>query len=432
MIRPCLLLACLLPALSQLRAETRVFLLLGQSNAVGKGDAALLPTSPIDYTAAQVDIPFWYEGGSMTGTRDASSGWTTLRPQTNTYGAYSVSGIIAPATGHGLELSFGRALADSGNLGGDAAAVLKFALNGSSLYLNWNPDNAATTGYYDDFLAKFTTAYAALPGPKTLGGVIWVQGETDAKSGGGTPPPQPATANDYQANLTAFISRVRADLASPALPFLIVRLGQLGNPSSGSAVETTTGQFYAYRDTIRAAQTAVADASTTDATAWVDADGLAYLGDYLHLTSASQVTLGQRCANAWRQLHSNLQLQSWRTGYGLPIDGSGDGANTADPDADGIKNLLEYALGGIPTQPSTGILPAIGTATAGPQKFLTLSFTRARADVTYTVEASSDLLTWPDTVPFTLPAPGASATATDTVDMLTNPHRFLRLRVSQP
>lgn len=85
---------------------------------------------------------------------------------------------------------------------------------------------------------------------------------------------------------------------------------------------------------------------------------------------------------------------------------------TADPDNDGVKNLLEYVLNGNPSVPGTSILPALAvTSTA-------FEFTYSRldlslADTTQTVQFGSDLAGW-SLVP--IPAgPGTSTVGVATV-----------------
>jgi hypothetical protein len=103
---------------------------------------------------------------------------------------------------------------------------------------------------------------------------------------------------------------------------------------------------------------------------------------------------------------------------------------TADPDGDGLANLLEYALDLNPLTANAGV-PATALDADGR---LTLTFLRARADLTYEVLASDDLGTWeviatnPGTVSATAPF-----TVTDPVpNSSTSPQRFLRLRVTAP
>jgi hypothetical protein len=103
--------------------------------------------------------------------------------------------------------------------------------------------------------------------------------------------------------------------------------------------------------------------------------------------------------------------------------------HTADPDSDGLVNLLEYALARDPLAPESE--PHVRITNMSPNGQLSLSFLRARAELTYTVEASSDLVSWkplatnPGTVSLI-----QEVTVTDTATAF--PRRFLRLRVSTP
>ncbi len=67
----------------------------------------------------------------------------------------------------------------------------------------------------------------------------------------------------------------------------------------------------------------------------------------------------------------------------------------ADPDADGLGNLMEYALGSDPRASSSAPAPAVGTTATE----WTLTYTRPsdRLDLSYTVECSPNLTTWSST-----------------------------------
>ena len=103
-------------------------------------------------------------------------------------------------------------------------------------------------------------------------------------------------------------------------------------------------------------------------------------------------------------------------------------AATDDPDADGIVNLLEYALGLSPTTPSTTGLPAAQVAAGN----LTFTYKRAVATgLTYVVQTTTDLTTpasW-TTTGVTQGTPDVNGNTTATIPYSTGP-RFLRLSVA--
>ena len=121
-------------------------------------------------------------------------------------------------------------------------------------------------------------------------------------------------------------------------------------------------------------------------------------------------------------------IESWRVTHFGTASATGDGADTADPDADGSANLLEYALGTAPKVPGPAAYQI--QASSG---VLQLSFTRvADPSLTYTVQGSADLATWTDLWSST----GAQNTAgpvtvSDPAALSSFARRFLRLRVSQ-
>ncbi len=121
-------------------------------------------------------------------------------------------------------------------------------------------------------------------------------------------------------------------------------------------------------------------------------------------------------------------LESWR----LPIFGTVGSediaADDADPDADGIPNLIEFSLGGAPlASGDEARLPALGDD-AG---HLTLSFTpQETAGLRFIIESSPDLSAWTAQADITAAlTKGQSFTHTDPADMASTPRSFLRLRV---
>jgi hypothetical protein len=124
--------------------------------------------------------------------------------------------------------------------------------------------------------------------------------------------------------------------------------------------------------------------------------------------------------------------EDWTLDYAWPAPAETTAAPDADPDNDGIPNLLEYALGSSPTDPADA--PVLQVSSLSPQpSYPTLTFLRARADLTYEVLASSTLA--PDSWTVIATNPGTvslteSVTVSDVETVSDNPHRFFRLRVT--
>jgi hypothetical protein len=118
---------------------------------------------------------------------------------------------------------------------------------------------------------------------------------------------------------------------------------------------------------------------------------------------------------------------AWREGFGLPADGSGIGADDADPDNDGLVNLIEYALGSSPVDPNDATLPAAERLT-GPDR-LALSYQKIRDDILYRVEASAapDGPWSEEDVDQGGPGPAVTASI-----LMTAQRAFLRLKVLSP
>ena len=119
-------------------------------------------------------------------------------------------------------------------------------------------------------------------------------------------------------------------------------------------------------------------------------------------------------------------LEEWRfTNFGQ-IENSGNAADNATPGNDGLQNLIKYALG---LSTSTRGNPNSLNTQLNANGRLTLSFMRAREDLTYTVEGSDDLMIW-SRIATNPGTPGEMVTVTDTATTNTG-KRFIRLKVTR-
>lgn len=129
----------------------------------------------------------------------------------------------------------------------------------------------------------------------------------------------------------------------------------------------------------------------------------------------------------WRSQHFNEQELA---------DESVSGPE-ADPDGDGLENLLEYALGLNPRAATADGSSVVGIESISGTDYLTLSFRKpdAISDIAYTVEVSSDLIEWTAEAVSAGETQHEDGTTTftyrDSQPVSQGERRFLRLRVSQ-
>jgi hypothetical protein len=124
---------------------------------------------------------------------------------------------------------------------------------------------------------------------------------------------------------------------------------------------------------------------------------------------------------------------NWVSQYGLT---GNQALQTAIVSPDGLTNLTKYALGLDPFttyNPGSAGLPEVKIQNISGTNYLTLTFTGAATDVTYTVQGSSDLTgAWSSDYTYKgVPAPGTITVQDSQPIPTTNPtERFMRLLVS--
>ena len=125
-------------------------------------------------------------------------------------------------------------------------------------------------------------------------------------------------------------------------------------------------------------------------------------------------------------------IQSWRQLWFMSPDNTGNGADNADPDNDGLKNFMEFALN---TAPNSSIAPIFQTTITGGN--IEFTYTRSKAAVNAGVifqvpwieNLTSSTWNYADTVQTVLNDNGTIQTVKATVPMGTSGHRFVRIEV---
>jgi len=235
-----------------------VYLLGGQSNMVGVGQVnALSPSLRLE----QSDVWIYWSGWPA---------WRGLQPSSD----YS----DGSATYMGPEVSFGRAMADAHP--DREVYLIKHAVGGTDLAEYWYPgvgDSDPTMGQgYAVWLQTVRDGLETLAAEGVeaqVAGMIWMQGESDATY-------EPWSLA-YRGNLEHLIQRVRDDVGVDDLPF---SLGLIDGRD-----------LAVYRDSVRQAQQAVADADPA-VFAFETEDLGTYPSDGWHYQGTGLRVMGERFA----------------------------------------------------------------------------------------------------------------------------------------
>jgi kumamolisin len=133
--------------------------------------------------------------------------------------------------------------------------------------------------------------------------------------------------------------------------------------------------------------------------------------------------------------------QDWQLShFGAAAYTASTSGDLADPNGNGIPNILEYALGGNPTQAGSNPSPVPATVQVSGQTYLAITFTEiSDPSLTYTVQVSTDLVNWTSggTLYASTPVSGGTqVTYRDTVAIpqsgAANTSRFMRVQVTGP
>ena len=204
------------------------------------------------------------------------------------------------------------------------------------------------------------------------------------------------------------------DLEKETLTYAIVS----GNSSGAFAINPTTG-------VITLAHTALATpGQTITLTVGAQDAGLGGVYPLGAVTVPVNITI-PKPVDQWRQ-----------DNFGANASNAAVAGNLADPDGDGLCNLVEYALGTNPLVSNASAL-VLDRETVGANTYLRLTVTRnpAATDVTYAVEVTGDLTTpgsWSSANVVVEVNSTTMLQVRDNVPISAAAQRFIRLRVTVP
>lgn len=223
----------------------KVIILAGQSNMVGQGNLKQIPPVPKYSSIAYHDYGYKFD----------------LKPSTTTFGPEV--GIMEQLSNHYSNENF---------------ILIKYAIGGSSL-TDWAPDytleKAQQTGNprFGNMYRRLHMIIDSVTNGKQVefAAMAWMQGERDSKI--------PEIGKVYQTNLSNFIAKIREDLNTPNLPFII---GKVNPPQD---------RYPAMMD-VREAQTSL---STTNPNVYlIETDDIEKWTDDLHYSTDGSLELGNR------------------------------------------------------------------------------------------------------------------------------------------
>jgi hypothetical protein len=240
-----------------------VFLLLGQSNMMGRGELPAEQTESPRIVMMHLRDDQWYRAREPLHLMGQPSGFAHAR-----------------GAGVGPGLTFARDIAP--HLPHDRIALVPGAVGGTGIDL-WVKGAPLYTAAMKR--AKLALAEGP-PGHTRLAGILWIQGERDSRGD--------TNYLSYQKKLDGMIRAMRAELGQADLPFIAATVGPV-------AETPAMRERYPHRADINAILLALP--KRVRFTACVDARDLTgHIGDGLHYNTASQHIIGRRLAGAWLAL----------------------------------------------------------------------------------------------------------------------------------
>jgi hypothetical protein len=255
--------AWLLLPLSHAGAKSKVFILSGQSNMSGGGH--VVPEG-LRFDPVIGDKVRMWDASDVWNKRGVLGKWASLNE------------LQAIKKEMGMDMigpEFGFAKAMSELYPAEEIHLIKVAKGGTPINF-WLPDAQGKANGHTQLLASLKSALDQIGGEYEIVGMLWMQGESDAKT--------QADAEAYQKKLEQLIAMIRMETSKPELPVVIGRI-------SSKILESPKFKMPFVR-TVQSAQEAVA--KTEKNVFVIDTDDLSQRADLVHYDQAGQLGLGNR------------------------------------------------------------------------------------------------------------------------------------------
>ena len=262
-----LLAALLLVPLSHAEAKAKVFILSGQSNMSGGGHVA---AEGLRFDAAVGDKVRIWDASDVWNKPGILGRWASLN-ELQAIKKEMRSDIIGP--------EFGFAKAMSELFPADEIHLIKVAKGGTAIDW-WLPDPNGRQNGHITLMTNLKNALEKIEGQYEIMGMLWMQGESDAKT--------QAAAEGYQEKLERLIALIRKEAGKPELPVVIGRI-------SSRILESPKFRM-PFVKTVQNAQQAVAENDKNVQV--IDTDDLSQRDDLVHYDQEGQMGLGKRFGEA--------------------------------------------------------------------------------------------------------------------------------------
>lgn len=240
------------PQLPKDKTRFHLFLLAGQSNMAGRGRISAADNQPDPKILSLNKAMEWVPAVDPL--------------------HFDKPGIVGVGLGRTFAADYARQHPDV------VVGLIPCAVGGSPISA-WEPGgyHPQTKSHpYDDTLPRVRHALKS----GTLKGILWHQGESDAK---------PDLAAVYEQKLHALINRFRTEFKSSDLPFIAGQMGQFAERPWNDARKLVDQAHQQLPQKIVA-------------TAFAGSEGLNHKGDEVHFNTASYHELGHRYFSAWQTL----------------------------------------------------------------------------------------------------------------------------------